>query len=230
VSIRKGEAWGSAGSLDPAAAVYASDAAAAAALQQVVDGLGPGADPDEPLAPGALGELGLIGGDLHRTLGAPRHDEAQLRAGEGMRFPCDVGLVELDDHGSGRRRLVFVAHLVAHQSGPARVGDTRWWRGRTLVVLNAAFVGDANLGPRAHPDDGRLDVTDGALSWTDRRRAVRRHALGSHVPHPQLAERRTRDLTVQAERPLQLELDGVAVGRATELRVRCWADAVTIVV
>jgi len=230
VTIRKGQTWGSAGPLSPDAVVVGDDAAAAALLQAAFDER-IASDPDPGLwAPGSLGELGLVGGDLHRTLGSPRHDESQLRAGEGMRFPVDLGLVELGPADGGPRRLVFLAHLVAFGSGPTGWWDRRWWRGRTVVAMNAAFVGEANLGPRAHPDDGRLDVTDGALGWTDRRRAVRRQPLGAHVPHPELAERRTRDLTVTADEPLQLELDGVAVGAFGGFRVRCLADALTIVV
>ena len=63
-------------------------------------------------------EVGLLGGDLHRTLGAPHHDEDDLRAGRGMRFPMDLGTVSVD----GGPPMVFVAHLVATAAGTVGSG------------------------------------------------------------------------------------------------------------
>ncbi|MCA1692669.1 MAG: hypothetical protein LC733_10905, partial [Actinobacteria bacterium] len=87
--------------------------------------------------------LGLLGGDLCRTLGGQGGDPARLRGGEGVRFTVDVGEVLLD----GRLRL-FVAHLVAR---------SHLWT-RSFVVMNAQWLGRWNLGPRAHPGDGLLDT------------------------------------------------------------------------
>jgi hypothetical protein len=209
VTIRRGETWGSEGALADDAPVLEDDAAAARVLQAAFE-LG---------AP--LPDIGLVGGDLHRTLGAPRHDAQDLRDGRGMRFPIDLGVLEQDD---APPRL-FVAHLIAHSSG----SDTLW-RGRTVAVMNAAFLGSANLGPRGHPNDGRLDVTDGALRWGDRRAAARRAPSGAHVPHPDLHERRVKELAVESAAPMRLVLDGVPVASASRWRVRCLADAVHVVV
>ncbi len=96
----------------------------------------------------ALPALGLLGGDLCRTLGG-LGDEADLRSAEAMSFPIDLGVAELD----GERHW-FVAHVIARRS---------WWRGRAVAAMNAQWLGDWDLGPRAHPDDGLLDVTDGVL-------------------------------------------------------------------
>jgi hypothetical protein len=212
VTIRKGEAWGVAGALSDAAPVHADDASAASWLQTALDD-------------GAPVEVGLVGGDLHRTLGAPRHDEADLRAGRGMRFPVDVGVVEYHDADGAVRQVLFLAHLIAFVDARARR-----WRGRTIVAMNAAFVGEDNLGPRAHPNDGRLDVTDGALTWRARRQAEARAPLGAHVPHPDLGERRVRELTVEADTPMLLRLDGREVATTSRFELRCLPDAATIVV
>ena len=208
MTIRRGESWGAPGVLPADAPVLADDRSAAQVLQRAFD------------AGEELPVLGLVGGDLHRTLGSPRHDAAALHDGAGMRFPIDLGLLELD----GAVRHLFLAHLIARSSA----GDGLW-RGRTVVVMNAAFVGPANLGPRAHPNDGRLDVTEGELGWADRRAARRRAEQGAHVPHPALAERRVRTLEIESTTPLRIELDGVEVARSSRCTVRCLPDAAQVV-
>lgn len=225
MTIRPGEPWGEPGPLAADAPVLDSDAAAAAVLQARYDALA--AEERGALGGGALGEIGLVGGDLHRTLGAPGRDAAQLRGGAGVRFPVDVGVVALP---GGER--VFLAHLVAQPrtvAGAAR--GVRWWSVRTLAVMNAGFVDDMDLGPRSHPNDGRLDVTDGELPRGQRRAGRRRARTGTHIPHPALRTRTARSLTVDAEgRDLHVWLDGVHVGAARSLPIRCIPDAVTVVV
>ena len=57
------------------------------------------------------------------------------------------------------RQHWFVAHLVARRS---------WWRGRVVAAMNAQWLGAWDVAPRAHPDDGLLDLLDGDLSLGDR--------------------------------------------------------------
>jgi hypothetical protein len=209
MTIRKGQDWGHAGALTAGAPVLDTDRGAALLLQAALDA-------GEPLP-----ELGLVGGDLHRSLGAPRHSVQDLFDGVGMRLPIDVGTVRLDDGPP----QVFVAHLVATARRSAAL-----WSSRTLVVMNATFRGDLDLGPRAHPNDGRLDVTDGVLPMNERRRGRARARTGSHLPHPALRERRVRELTVSAEQRWYVWLDDELVGAARTLEVVCVPDATVVVV
>jgi diacylglycerol kinase family enzyme len=101
---------------------------------------------------------------------------------------------------------------------------------RTVVVMNATHRGDQDLGPRAHPNDGLLDVTDGQLLWAERMRARKRMRTGSHLPHPMLATSRARTIEFRFSRPAALEVDGRPVGSATEMSVRCVPDALVVVV
>jgi hypothetical protein len=204
VTIRKGQAWGTPGPLSAGAPVVDDDAGAAEHLQV-------------HWSPEAVPiEVGVLGGDLHVTVGEPHHDEDDLRAGRGMRLPMDLGTVSVD----GGEPLVFVAHMIATERP-----DGRLWSSRTITVLNGSFAGPANLGPRAHPNDGRLDVLDGTLPRAQRRTGRRRALTGTHVPHPDLAERRTAHHVVDSDVPLHLRLDGRPAGSGTRLEITCHPDA-----
>ncbi len=200
MTIRPGEEWGHHGALPPGAPVVETDAAAA---QLVADWLHGGGPPGELV-------VGIAGGDLHRTIGAPAAE--RMRTDAAMWLPCDVGRAVID----GIERY-FVAHLTA--------GRGVWFRGRTAVVMNAAFIGPANLGPKAHPGDGRLDVTIGSLGWRDRLSARSRYGAGSHLPHPQLATSRVAAIDLRFEGPVRVRLDGVDAGRAREIAVEVVPDA-----
>jgi len=203
MTIRKGEAWGGAGTLPADGVVVTTDAAARAAVE-------PARRAGEPLP-----VLGLLGGDLCRTLGGPG-DAARLRRPEAMRFPVDLGSVLVD----GRQHW-FVAHVVARRS---------WWRGRVVAVMNAQWLGTWDLGPKSHPNDGLLDVSDGRPSLGERLKARRRLATGSHLPHPDISVRRTSHEQFTFDPPLDIYVDGVKVARARSVSVRVEPDALEVVI
>ena len=201
MTIRKGEAWGHPGALPEDGVVVSSD-------HEAADVIGRARREGRPYP-----ALGLVGGDLCRTLGgtagAPR-----LRTSETVTFPVDLGEVLVD----GRLHF-FVAHLVARN---------RWWT-RAFVAMNArsAFaIGEA----RAHPDDGLLDTYDARLGITDVLKVRARAGAGAHLPHPGIKERRVPAAQVGFDRPLTVWLDGVRLGPARSLSVRVEADALTVVV
>ena len=156
-----------------------------------------------------LPPLQLTGGDLFRTLGGPSPNG-------DVCFPVDLGEVLID----GRLHF-FVAHLVVR----ARL----WSYG--FVAMNAQWVGDWNLGPRAHPNDGLLDTYEAQLHISDLVKVRRRLALGAHLPHPRIKERRVSALQVELPAPLAVRLDGDVVATdARALSVRLEPDALTVVV
>ena len=203
MTIRKGEAWGAPGPLPPGGVVVRTDAEARDALTAARRA-------KEPFP-----VLGLLGGDLCRTLGG-RGDEARLRDDEAMTFPIDVGEVLLD----GQLHL-FVAHLVARRP---------LWIGRFAVAINSAWLGDLNLGPKAHPNDGLLDISEGALSFGPLLLARIRARTGTHVPHPGITMRRVPAAQVHFNRPMPVWLDGQRVGAFRDISVRVEPDALTVVV
>src|SRR5690606_7403291 len=144
-------------------------------------------------------EIGLLGGDLCRTVGG-RGDGARLRTGEATRLSIDVAPAEID----GEEHW-FVAHRVARRS---------WWRGRGAAVMNAQWIGAWDVAPRSHPNDGLLDVFDSDLGFDDRLKARRRLPTGTHVPHPGIRQRRVRSLELDFTRPTPVHLDGLGAGEA----------------
>ena len=196
--IANGQPYGEPGELPEGGVIVGSDAEAAAALSA--------ARKDRRPFPA----LGLLDGDLCRTLGGGAGDELQ-----GVRFTVDLGEALLD----GRLHL-FVAHMVAR---------TRLWT-RAFVAMNAQSLGSWNLGPRAHPNDGLLDTYDVRLARGQLLPVRSRLHHGAHLPHPGIKERRTAALQVELERPLPVRLDGVRTGKARVISVRVQPDALTVVV
>jgi len=200
VPITKGSPYGEPGPVPDGLVVVRSDAEARSVLED--------ARRDRRPYP----SLGLLGGDLCRTLGGGAGRELA-----GVRFPVDLGVVLAD----GRIHL-FVASLVAR---------TRLWT-RAFVVMNGQFLGSEgwNAGPRAHPGDGLLDTYDVRLKPSQLLAVRARLPDGSHLPHPGIRERRVAALQVELDRALPLRLDGERVGKARVLSVRVEPDALVVVV
>src|SRR4051812_35197356 len=184
VTIRKGEPWGERQPLPADGWMVHSDAEARELIE-------PRWRAGEPLP-----VLGLLGGDLCRTLGGAG-DEGRLRSSDAMTFPVDLGVAEIDGEGH-----CFVAHAIVRRIG---------WRGRAVAAMNAQWLGSWDLGPRSHPDDGLLDVTDGALPAGQRFEARRRARTGTHLPHPALATSRVSAVSLSFDPRLVVRLDGTTV-------------------
>ena len=203
MTIRKGEAWGSPGQLPADGEVVASDAAARALVERARAATSP-----PPV-------IGLTGGDLWRTLGGVRGDRSRLRSREAMTFPIDVVEATLDGDVN-----YFVAHLVAR--------SPLW--GRAVVAMNAQWLGRWNAGPRAHPNDGLVDVYEARLAVADRMKVRGRLHHGTHLPHPGIRERRTATFEVDLGRSLPVWVDGERIGSARRIELVVEPDALQVVV
>lgn len=209
--IEKGKAWGQPVELAGDEAVARSDAELAALL---------GAEwaTDTAAGPVTLGPVLLVGGDLHRSLGgvAGTPGRGPHPVPEPVALPVD--LVEVD---VGGERWWSVAHVVARRP---------MWVGEFAVAMNATNLGHWNLGPKAHPNDGLIDVTTGLLSFGDRLNARRRAVSGTHVPHPALRTARVRSDEWAFERLLTVYVDGVAVCRSDTVTLTVHPDRGVVVV
>ncbi len=206
MTIRKGRPWGTEGTVPGNVPTARDDAHLAALVQDWLQQNKPGAAPFV---------VRVASGDLLATVGGSPPLPSRSAPGEkvqGQLLPMDLGFVRLDDG----LEQPFVAHVLAHARG---------WRGQCMVVMNCAWHGDWYLGPRAHPNDGLLDVTIGGLSLRDRMMAKNRVKSGIHLPHPNLEVRRAASLVQALERPTPVHVDGVRVGQARRIELRLVSDA-----
>lgn len=202
MTIEKGRQWGTPGRLPDDGVVVGSDAEARAVVESARR-----ADRPVPV-------IGLLGGDLCRTLGGTG-DARRLRSPQAMTFPIDIVSVVVDG-----RPYWFVAHLVARN---------RLWT-RTWVAMNAQWLGTLNLAPRSHPDDAVVDTFDARLAPGDLWKVRARAHHGAHLPHPGITERRVSAIDVDLGRSREVRLDGTVVGVGRHLRLRVEPDAGTVVV
>jgi len=172
----------------------------------------------------------VLAGDLHTSLGRPTwRDAARTEETADVQFlPVDILKVEVStgDQLSGDG----ITEMYALSS--VQIGS--WFsRGRFVVVSNCGFVGESNIAPRAHPNDGDFDVVtvSATIDWRQRLQAHSRARFGTHVPHPQIAMERgdSHSWTKESSRE-RLFVDGAEVKRWNAVHVSVIADACTVVV
>jgi len=151
--------------------------------------------------------VGPSDGDLHRSLGSPRPRRRM------QRLPVDLLTCRIGEHTA-----VAVAHVVIRSS---------WWRGPIIAAMNVDHVGHWNVAPRAHPNDGRVDVIEVASTMTVRERWQARGRLpaGTHVPHPAIVTSAVHTRSWQFDREMTVWVDGVRAGSARTVTVEVVPDA-----
>jgi hypothetical protein len=203
VVIRKGEAWERPAAGPPALTVRGGDADLADAVTGH-DGIRVALEP----TPDA---------DLARTLGvaaggaadAPVHDLLV----DALRVQCD----DMSEHfgvnlltvGTAPDRLswraprravtVMVDGRVVHD-GPAA----------GVVVANGQYLRGADVVPRGHPGDGRIEVQVYAPARRESDAVRRRVRVGDHLPHPGIRQAGGTAVEIHAPSGLPWELDGRA--------------------
>jgi YegS/Rv2252/BmrU family lipid kinase len=96
-----------------------------------------------------------------------------------------------------------------------------------VVVANGRFAGGGMmLAPHAELDDGFLDVilTDEVTRW-DVIKELPRIQRGSHLKNRKVSEWRGREVSIVAEEPMLIDLDGEMVGR-TPARIKVLPSAI----
>jgi hypothetical protein len=223
--IRPGSEWGTPTSDQPDATLVGDDRA----LADHLAGTGVGE------APGPLVRFLAEGSDFARAIGLRTVDPEPARPAQGIALPVD--LIETD-RGPAVNAVVL---------GPAPTG-LRWWHrapvttvtvdGRelyagpapTVVVMNGQFLGTADVSPRGHPGDGRLEVQVYALRPGERGPMRARLASGTHVPHPRILTTSGREVTVRTTDPRPMARDGRPDGRVTELKLAVRPGAVRLLI
>jgi hypothetical protein len=163
------------------------------------------------------------GGDAHTALGRPTWSAPT----EVQYLPFDMlqVTISLRVNDTEQKREMYALSSVEIGSWLSRK--------RYVCVSNCGFIGSYNIAPRAHPNDGEMDVvTIGAdMDWRQRLQARSRARLGQHVPHPHISMERgtSSEWTRQSARE-QLAIDGVEIRHWSAVRVDVIADACTVVV
>ncbi len=204
MTIRPGTDWGTVGPVPPDCARVHGDVE----LHRLVD--------DCRRSGRLLPVVALLGGDLMRAVGGSG-DERRLDHDVPL-LPVDLLRVTLDD------RTVWAAvHVVARRS---------WWRGPLVAAMNGQYLRNWDVAPRAHPNDGRVDLVQVAdtMSLRDRWQARRRLPTGTHLPHPAIEVRRVTATTLDFARPIRVWIDGARAGTARRLSIEVEPDAYTVCV
>ncbi len=103
------------------------------------------------------------------------------------------------------------------QTGEMRIavdGETRAQKIIDVLVANGRYLaGGMMMLPEAEPDDGLFDVlVIGDVTKRDLLVTLPKSYRGKHLPHPRLEVLRGRVVTVDADEPLPIELDGEQPG------------------
>ena len=222
--IKPGEEWGAPTDEEPVATVTGDDRALATWLAAF-----------DPAAPAPLVRFVPQGSDLARAVGLAATERDADRARRGIALPLDAIATEpigaVNSVVVGRRPDRLRAW---HRSRPLSVvvDDRIVFDGAatSVVVMNGQYLGDADVAPRGHPGDGRLEVQVYALGAGERAAMRRRLPVGAHVPHPRIVTTTGREILVRAGRKLPVSLDGHPAGSAVTLALRVRPGAVRLLV
>lgn len=202
MTVRKGEAWGTNGPVAPDVKLVECNED----LYVIVNAARQAGAPIPP--------VGLLGGDLWRTLGGVA-DPVRFQ-GDVAILPIDVVRIEIEG-----KTAWAAAHVIARRGAG--------WRGPVVAAMNAQYVGRHDAAPRAHPGDGLIDVVEVAAEMPMRERwqATRRSPLGTHVPHRSITTRRVREVTIDLGRRTKILADDWPIGRASTVTLTVEPDAFT---
>jgi diacylglycerol kinase (ATP) len=100
-----------------------------------------------------------------------------------------------------------------------------------VIVANCEWLGGGmHMTPNAEPDDGLFDVLlIGDVTKRDLVQTLPKIYRGTHLPHPKAEELRGSTVSVDAETPLPIELDGEQPG-TTPATFRIVPDALRLLV
>lgn len=176
-------------------------------------------------------EFLLTGGDMWRTIGG---SSASHPTPDGERTVVIVdSLVATFHQGSIEHRRPVLSHAV-FVAPSVQKSRKPWWRSWTdakdrTYVMNAQFLGDWDLAPRGHPNDGRFEVltVPASMPWRQRQLFRRRVVTGTHIPHP-LIETRSVSGDWSPGGAGHLTLDGQVIGEVDDLTVSMVPDSLTV--
>jgi diacylglycerol kinase (ATP) len=180
-----------------------------------------------------------------RTIDLGRAEFALPGGGKGLRLFANAGSVGMSGAVAHRAnsmskrlggRVTFYAALVREflswtntEMTVAFERGERRGRMHDVVVANGRFLGGGmKLAPDARPDDGLFDVVVvGDVSKLDFATTSPKLYRGGHIGHPRIEVVQSAWVTVEADDPMLVELDGEQEG-TTPVRFEVVPDALRI--
>lgn len=156
----------------------------------------------------------VTGGDIAHSLGDPPPPDI---GGNCTEVPIDALRVLITLKNGSTHTQIAASHVM--------IG--RWLRGRLVCVSNGGFIGPWNVSPRAHPNDGFLDLMslDSSMGLQQRLLARKKSVLGTHTPHPLVETSRTRSIEFSSlSRSEPLHIDGQRIRSWSSVRVEIVPD------
>ena len=164
-------------------------------------------------------ELAILKSEVARALGITG---PKVENNEMLRTEFDVveATFKLANHDNLLRRY-FLGHAFIR---------TSWFRGKCVGVLNSSFVGHRDWAPRAHPNDGKIDVVelDESMSVRQRLAAYKLMKTGSHLPHPGILYRQLTQYSTDCSNLPILFIHGRRIGFVEICSFRVVPDAVNL--
>jgi hypothetical protein len=87
------------------------------------------------------------------------------------------------------------------------------------VLANGQFRHNQDLVPRGHPGDGVAELHLYRVPKEQRAALRARLAHGTHLPHPDIEQRRVKEFKLRSLRPVRLELDTTPAGTTKSLTI-----------
>ena len=155
-------------------------------------------------------------GDIPRSLGVNRTSNDS----ECLRVVIDALSVSYTDTSGVEHSDVCIGSLSITR---------RFLRGAVSVVTNSGYWRGHEVAPRAHLNDGKLDIFEvsGAMRWSQRRLMWQKTKLGTHLPHP-LLKYSQGDFFHWEGSPQRLSIDGHFVAMASKVSCRVQSDCVQV--
>ena len=203
MTIRNGQPWGQIGSLPESGVVIESDSELRTVVLECMRSGTP------------FPVFGLLNGDLWRAVGAPVGGINRLKGEKAQTVSIDLVEVRLDEQTNW-----FCSHMLIRN---------RLWHGNTAAVMNSEWIGPWRVAPRAHPNDGKVDILEGALPLGQRVIARQRIRTGDHIPHPKIKVSQKSAWSTTSGALSNVYLDGQKVGNFKAIKLQVLPDALTVV-
>ena len=164
----------------------------------------------------------LCGGDMFATLGGSTSGSLAPT----LELPIDVMRISFKhSRDSELKTRVASSHCIL------RAINTRggWFRGNAVAVMNAQYLGEWDVAPRGHPNDGRVEIleVDARMSVRQRMIARSRMKTGTHLPHPDISVKSVSEFFWSGS-ALTMWIDGAKIGLVQFVEIQVMKDFATL--